>query len=192
MGSYYTFCLCCSDLLIVNIYSMLFKKFCLWPAAWMSAWAGVPTVVQWVNDLACLCGSTSSVSSLALWVKDPAWPQLRLRFDPWPRNFHIQWGAARKEKSHEPYFEKHHIRPRDNWSMNKLYMKQVHEKLNQSLKTALAFDLEQLLHLSLLKLRDYWLPNTTTSVFLTWGWRAGSRSMYFVFYQKHCCVLGYA
>ena len=146
-------------------------------------------MVQWVNDLACLCGSTSSVSSLALWVKDPAWPQLRLRFDPWPRNFHIQWGAARKEKSHEPYFEKHHIRPRDNWSMNKLYMKQVHEKLNQSLKTALAFDLEQLLHLSLLKLRDYWLPNTTTSVFLTWGWRAGSRSMYFVFYQKHCCLL---
>ena len=51
----------------------------------------VPTMVQWVKDLACLCGSTGLIPSLAQWVKDLAlqqlWRrlQLHLRFDPWPR-----------------------------------------------------------------------------------------------------------
>ena len=31
------------------------------------------------------------------WVKDLA-SQLRLRFNPWPRNFHMPWGAAIKKK----------------------------------------------------------------------------------------------
>ena len=49
--------------------------------------------VQWVKDLACLCGSTGLIPSLAQWVKDLAlqqlWRrlQLQLRFDPWPREF---------------------------------------------------------------------------------------------------------
>ena len=56
---------------------------------------GVPAVVQWVNDLACLCGGTGSIPGLAQWVKDPVllqlWHslQLWLGFDPWPRYFHM-------------------------------------------------------------------------------------------------------
>lgn len=37
---------------------------------------GVPTVVQWVNDPACLCGIAGSIPLLAQWVKDTALPQL--------------------------------------------------------------------------------------------------------------------
>ena len=36
----------------------------------------VPTVVQWVYNLACLCGIASLIPGLAQWVKDPALPQL--------------------------------------------------------------------------------------------------------------------
>ena len=25
------------------------------------------------------------------WVKDLAFPQLLLKFDPWPRNYHVPW-----------------------------------------------------------------------------------------------------
>jgi len=39
---------------------------------------GVPTVAQWVKDL-------------ALW-------QLQLRFHPWPRNFHVAMSEHKKEK----------------------------------------------------------------------------------------------
>ena len=31
---------------------------------------GVPSVAQWANDLACLCGGTSSIPDLAQWVKN--------------------------------------------------------------------------------------------------------------------------
>ena len=37
---------------------------------------GVPPVVQVVNDLACLCGGTDSIPSLAQWVKNLVLPQL--------------------------------------------------------------------------------------------------------------------
>ena len=54
-------------------------------------------MVQWVNDLACLCGITVSIPSLAKCVKDlvllPLWrmSQMQLGFDPWPGNFHMLW-----------------------------------------------------------------------------------------------------
>ena len=37
---------------------------------------GVPIVVQWVKDLARLCGGAGSIPSLAQWVKDPAAAQV--------------------------------------------------------------------------------------------------------------------
>ena len=33
---------------------------------------GVPSVVQWVNNPACLCGGASWILGLVQWVKDPA------------------------------------------------------------------------------------------------------------------------
>ena len=48
-------------------------------------------MVPWVNDPACLCGVPGSIPSLAQWVKDLALLQLQLdsqqqlRSDPWPR-----------------------------------------------------------------------------------------------------------
>ena len=55
----------------------------------------VAVVAQWVNDLACLCGSASSIPSPAQWIRDlvllQLWQRLRLglRFNPWPRNVHM-------------------------------------------------------------------------------------------------------
>ena len=60
-------------------------------------------MAQWVNDLACLCCSAVLISGGAQWVKDLALPQLpcrlqlRLRFDPWPENFHIPWVSLKKK-----------------------------------------------------------------------------------------------
>ena len=57
---------------------------------------GVPTETQWVNDLARLCGGTSSIPGpvdlalLQLWYRSQLW----LRFDPWSRAM----GVAKKEK----------------------------------------------------------------------------------------------
>ena len=68
---------------------------------------GVPAVVQWVNDLACLCGGTGSIPGLAQWVKDPVllqlWHsfQLWLGFDPWPRYFHMLQVWVKKNKKGE-------------------------------------------------------------------------------------------
>ena len=68
---------------------------------------GVPTVVQWVNDLACLCGGTGSTPSLAQWVKDlvllQLWYRLQmwLGFNSWPGNFHMLWGWLRKKRERE-------------------------------------------------------------------------------------------
>ena len=43
---------------------------------------GVPTVVQWLKDLALP----------QLWYRSP----LQLRFDPWPENFHMAWVQEKK------------------------------------------------------------------------------------------------
>ena len=43
--------------------------------------------MQWVNDLACLCGSTGSFSGLVQWVKDPALLQLWCRSQMWLRTY---------------------------------------------------------------------------------------------------------
>ena len=43
----------------------------------------------------------SGVPTVVQWVKDPALPQLWLRFDPWTRNFHmppVQQGPKKKKK----------------------------------------------------------------------------------------------
>ena len=61
---------------------------------------GVPTVAQWVNDLACLCGGASVIPAWCSGLKDPALPPLwlRLGFDPWLGNFHMQWVQLKKKK----------------------------------------------------------------------------------------------
>ena len=51
--------------------------------------SGVPTVVQWVNDVAFLCGGSSSIPSSMQWVKDLVLLQLQLGFDLWTKNFCI-------------------------------------------------------------------------------------------------------
>ena len=49
--------------------------------------------------------SYSRSSLVAKQVKDPVlpllwlWLQLWCRFDPWPRNFHMLWGVAKKTKT---------------------------------------------------------------------------------------------
>ena len=64
--------------------------------------AGVPTLAHWVKDPACLCGIASSITRSAQQIKDLALPQLwlrlqmRLRFYPWPRNFHMLWAWLKK------------------------------------------------------------------------------------------------
>ena len=60
----------------------------------------VPTVAQWDSDVTCLYGGFCLINLPMQWVKDPVllqlWSgsklQLRFGLDPWPRNFHIQWG----------------------------------------------------------------------------------------------------
>ena len=55
-------------------------------------------MVQWVNDLACLCGGTGLIFSPAQWVKDPVllqlWHRLQLRLDP----FHMPWVQLKKKR----------------------------------------------------------------------------------------------
>ena len=46
--------------------------------------------------------ATMGVPTVIQWVKDPALLQLWLRFDPWPRNFHIlQVWLKNKERKKE-------------------------------------------------------------------------------------------
>ena len=59
--------------------------------------AGVPTLVQWVNELACLYG-IGSIPGPLQWVKDPVLPQMWLGFDLWPRNFHLLQVLPKKQK----------------------------------------------------------------------------------------------
>ena len=61
-------------------------------------------MVQWFNDLTCLCGIVGSVPSLVQWVKDPALPQLRHRskmwlgFSLWSWNFQMSQVQSKKGK----------------------------------------------------------------------------------------------
>ena len=55
-------------------------------------------MAQWVNDLACLCGGTTSIPSPPQWVKDPALLQIQLSFSPWPGNFHMPWVWQKTKK----------------------------------------------------------------------------------------------
>ena len=65
---------------------------------------GVPTVVPWVSDLACLCGGAGLIPGPVKQVKDPVLPQLwcssqmQLGFDPWPANFHTPQMWPPKER----------------------------------------------------------------------------------------------
>ena len=51
-----------------------------------------------------LSGMMVGVPTVAQWVKDPAlpqvWPrsQLQLRFETWPRNFHMPWVHPKEKK----------------------------------------------------------------------------------------------
>ena len=73
-------------------------------ATWKTEWKflkklkiGVPTVVQWVNDPACLSRGASSILSPAQWVKDLVLLQLWYRsllwhgLDSWPKKFYMLW-----------------------------------------------------------------------------------------------------
>ena len=61
----------------------------------------VPTMVQWVKNLTAAACVPEEVCFCYLsqhrGLKDPAFPQLQcrtvmwLRFNPWPRNFHMPW-----------------------------------------------------------------------------------------------------
>ena len=61
-------------------------------------------MVQWVDDLACLCVFAGLIPGPSL-VKGPALPQLWCRsqlflgFDPWPGKFHMPWVRSKPEKN---------------------------------------------------------------------------------------------
>ena len=63
-----------STFMVFNVHSLKMRK------------AGIPTVAQQVKDLAVP----------QLWHRS----QLRIRFDPWPRNFHMSW-VQPKERERE-------------------------------------------------------------------------------------------
>ena len=81
---------------------------------------GVATVVQWIDDPACLCVALVGSSVLAQRLKHLAllqlWLrlQLQLRLDPWPRNFHVLGMWPKKERSRNVvvflYFRKPRLR----------------------------------------------------------------------------------
>ena len=64
---------------------------------------GVPALVKWINDPACLCGGPGSICGRVQWVRDlellQVWYRLQLclRFAPWPRNFHMPWVQPKKK-----------------------------------------------------------------------------------------------
>ena len=63
-------------------------------------------MAQWIKDPAHLCGIPVRFPGPEQWIKDPVWPQLwhksqmRLRFNPWPGNFHMPqvWPKEEKKK----------------------------------------------------------------------------------------------
>ena len=64
----------------------------------------VPVVVQWVNDLALLCGGSGLIPSMVQWTKDlvllQLWRkwQLWLGFDFWSGGFHMLQMRLKTEK----------------------------------------------------------------------------------------------
>ena len=54
-------------------------------------------MAQWVNDLACLCGSAGSIPGLVEWVKDPTLLQLGSDSVPGPRTSTCH-GCSQKRK----------------------------------------------------------------------------------------------
>ena len=64
----------------------------------------VPTVVQWINDLAYLCGGASSIPSLAQWLRGfsilatVAQGSALAQIQPLAQELPQATGAAKKEK----------------------------------------------------------------------------------------------
>ena len=58
----------------------------------------VPTVAQWVKNLTAAAQVAAESQVPPLTVQDPALPQLKLRFSPWPRNFHMLQVQQKKKK----------------------------------------------------------------------------------------------
>ena len=59
----------------------------------------IPGLTQWVKDgIAASCGigrrCGSDLALLWLW----GWPQLQLKFDPWPGNFYMSQAQPKREK----------------------------------------------------------------------------------------------
>ena len=60
------------------------------PLTFVKTFQGLSAMVQWVNDLACLCGGPGLIPGQEQWIKDTAllqlWHRLQLwlGFDPWP------------------------------------------------------------------------------------------------------------
>ena len=74
---------------------------------------GVPAEVWWVKDLVLALGGMGLILGQAQWVKDQALPQLwhrlqlRLRFNPWPKNFlmpQVQPNKGKKKKKKNDNF----------------------------------------------------------------------------------------
>ena len=76
-------------------------------------------MVQWVNNLAFLCGGTFSIPGPAQWVKDltllQLWhrSQLQFVFCPWPRNSHMPWVQPEKKKERKKKRKKERERKKE-------------------------------------------------------------------------------
>ena len=74
---------------------------------------GIPAWHRWLSILHCLCSSVSSIPSLVQWVKDLALLQQWLKFDPWPEIFHMLPSGKKKKKERkrerkkQPFFWLH-------------------------------------------------------------------------------------
>ena len=66
---------------------MPLKKKKRWSSRYGTAGKGSSTV-----------SSYGSFPSPVQWIKDPALPQLWLKFNPWPGNFHMPWVRLKKKK----------------------------------------------------------------------------------------------
>ena len=67
---------------------------------------GVPAVAQLVKDPVLSLWHSESIPRPLQWLKDPVLPQLWLRFNPWPKNFHMLWMKKKKKKKKNPEIRK--------------------------------------------------------------------------------------